>query len=477
MPKSSGVIGSLLWKGGERAMVQGLGLLIQVVLARLLLPKDFASLAIINAIINYLGIFVQSGLSIAVVQKKELSEKDLSTLTSISLFVALILFIGLYFIAPFVSEYYCIEELTWPIRVMGISLFLFSFNSIQTGLLTRKMMFRSIFFRSMLATPLSGIIGIAMAYMGMGIWALVGYCLTNILSIVIFMNMIPELRLRLGFSWQSAKEIYGFSIKIIGTNLISAGGDTIRTMTIGKVFSPEKLAFYDRGYSYSSLVTQVVNTSLSSVLLPVFSRQQDDIQKLRELARRSVSMSAFVMIPILVFVAVAAQPLVSFVLSEKWLPCAVFLSLFCILRIPGIITSIDKDVYYSLGKSQIGLYYEIGILAVNLLSLTLMIPYGVWAIAIGYTVVEFFGNFILCIISSRVFGYSLWDRCKDLVKPVFNSAVMAMVAYAMTRYFERDYVLVAMQMFVSGVVYILMSWITHDKNLFQVKNIIRNRKQ
>ena len=137
-------------------MVQGLGLLIQVVLARLLLPKDFASLAIINAIINYLGIFVQSGLSIAVVQKKELSEKDLSTLTSISLFVALILFIGLYFIAPFVSEYYKIEELTWPIRVMGISLFLFSFNSIQTGLLTRKMMFRSIFFRSMLATPLSG---------------------------------------------------------------------------------------------------------------------------------------------------------------------------------------------------------------------------------------------------------------------------------------------------------------------------------
>ena len=256
MPKSSGVIGSLLWKGGERAMVQGLGLLIQVVLARLLLPKDFASLAIINAIINYLGIFVQSGLSIAVVQKKELSEKDLSTLTSISLFVALILFIGLYFIAPFISEYYSIEELTWPIRVMGISLFLFSFNSIQTGLLTRKMMFRSIFFRSMLATPLSGIIGIAMAYMGMGIWALVGYYLTNILSIVIFMNMIPELRLRLGFSWLSAKEIYGFSIKIIGTNLISAGGDTIRTMTIGKVFSPEKLAFYDRGYCYSSLVTQ-----------------------------------------------------------------------------------------------------------------------------------------------------------------------------------------------------------------------------
>lgn len=347
MPKSSGVIGSLLWKGGERAMVQGLGLLIQVFLARLLLPKDFASLAIINAIINYLGIFVQSGLSIAVVQKKELTKKDLSTLTSISLLVALILFVGLYLLAPFVSLYYGMDELIWPIRVMGISLFLFSFNSIQTGLLTRKMMFRSIFFRSMLATPVSGIIGIGMAYMGMGIWALVGYYLSNILAVVIFMNMIPELRLKLGFSLKSAKEIYGFSMKIVGTNLISAGGDTIRTMTIGKVFSPEKLAFYDRGYSYSALVTQVVNTSLSTVLLPVFSRQQDDIQKMRDMARRSVSMSAFVMIPILTFVAVAAKPLVSLILSDKWLPCAVFLSLFCILRIPGIITSIDKDALVS----------------------------------------------------------------------------------------------------------------------------------
>lgn len=174
--------------------------------------------------------------------------------------------------------------------------------------------------------------------------------------------------------------------------------------------------------------------------------------------------------------AVAAQPLVSFILSDKWLPCAIFLSLFCILRIPGIITSIDKQVYYSVGKSQIGLYYEIGLLVVNLFSLTLMIPYGVWAIAIGYTVVEFLGNFILCIISSIVFGYTLLDRCKDLVKPVFNSLVMAIAAYALTLCFDRNYVLIIMQLLASGAIYVILSWITKDKNLFEVKKIIRNRR-
>ena len=120
------------------------------------------------------------------------------------------------------------------------------------------------------------------------------------------------------------------------------------------------------------------------------------------MARRSVSMSAFVMIPVLLLVALVSKPLILIVLTDKWLPCAPFLSLFCLLRIPGIITSVDKQVYLSLWKSQIGLYYEMILLAINLLSLVLMIPYGVFAIAIGYVVVEFAGNFMLCVILSLI---------------------------------------------------------------------------
>lgn len=214
------------------------------------------------------------------------------------------------------------------------------------------MMFQTMFVRSLLATPISAVIGITMAYLGCGVWALICYVLSNILAIVIFMNMLPEIRLRLGFSKQSAKALYSFSLKILGTNLVSAGGDTIRTMTIGKVYKPATLAYYDRAYTYSGLVTQVVNTSISSVLLPVFSRSQDDKSHIKEMARRSVSMSAFVMIPVLLLVALVSKPLILIVLTDKWLPCAPFLSLFCLLRIPGIITSVDKQVYLSLWKAR-----------------------------------------------------------------------------------------------------------------------------
>ena len=277
MTQERNVINSFFWKASERIMVQGFSIIVQIILARLLLPEDFACLAIINAIVSFLGLFVQSGLAVTVIQKKDLTENDLSTLVTISLLVAFVLFSVLYALAPAISDYYNVGDLVWPIRIMGLSLFLYSFNSIQTGLLTRKMQFRTIFFRSMLATPLSGIIGITLAYLGFGIWALVAYNISNIFLIVLFMNFIPDLRLKIGFSRESAKELYSFSLKILGTSVVCSGSDTIRTLSIGKKYSPAQLAYFDRGLTYSNLVTQVVNTSLSSVLLPAFSRSQEEI--------------------------------------------------------------------------------------------------------------------------------------------------------------------------------------------------------
>lgn len=473
MSKTSSVVGSFLWKASERLIVQGCGLLVQVILARLLLPEDFACLAIITAIVNYLGLFVQSGLSIVVVQKKDLSKIDIATLTSISLLVALILFVGLFFFAPAISGFYNVGDIIWPIRIMGLSLFLYSFNSIQTGLLQRKMQFRSIFYRSLLATPLSGVIGIVMAYMGLGIWALIGYSISNILLIVIFMNLIPELRLSFGFSWKSAKDIYSFSLKILGTSLVSAGGDTIRTLTIGKAYTPNQLAYFDRGLSYSGLVTQVVNTSLSSVLLSVFSRKQDEQEQLLTMARKSVHISSFVMIPVLTMVALLSKSLVFIILTEKWIPCALYLSLFCFLRIPGIITSIDKQAYYALGKSQIGLYYEIGLLAANLFSLVIMMPYGVLAIAVGFIVIEYIGNFCLFLVSNKIYNYRLKYRLHDMVKPLFNTIVMSIVVWLLGKLNCNIYVMTLLQIFVGLVLYVIFSYLTNDEALCFILNRIK----
>lgn len=475
MQQTDKVINSFFWKAGERVMVQGVSFIVQIILARLLMPEDFASLAIISAIVGFLGLFVQSGLSVAVVQKKELTDDDIATLTSISLIIALVLFILLYVFAQSISDYYNVGDLVWPIRVMGISLFLYSFNSIQTGLLTRRMQFKTIFYRSLIATPLSGFIGILLAYLGFGIWALVVYNIANILLIVIFMNFIPDLRLKIGYSKSSARDLYSFSLKILGSNIICSAGDTVRTLTIGKVYNPNQLAYFERGLTYSNLVTGAVSSSITSVLLPAFSRSQDEIDKLRRMAINSVGVSSFIMIPILVLVATMSKPLVLIIFSEKWVPFAIYLSIFCIMRIPGFITSIDKQVYYAMGNSQICLYYEIGMLLANLLALFLVLSKGVLAIAIVFTVVEYVGNFLLFFISQKEYGFSLRDRFNVLFPTLFGSLIMAIAVYSMNFCIHNIWILVCSQLLIGVLVYMSISFILNKSYLLLVFDLIINK--
>lgn len=418
---------SMWWKVLERFSSQFMNLFIQIVLARILLPEDFGSLAIINAIIVYCAIFVQSGLSTAIVQKRELEKDDVPTLLTTSMCIALFLYILLFAFAPLIANYYKLSNLVWPLRVEALILFLGAINSIQTALYQRRMNFKALFFRTLLAVPISGAIGILMAYKGFGIWALVAQSIIHYLVIIIYMAFDPSVRFGFGFSKKSAKALYSFSGKILISNLVSGMGDTVRTMTIGKKYTPGQLAYYDKAYSYSSLVTQVVTTSMASVLLPTFSRLQDERGNLLRMSRVSVRLISFIMMPVLVGVAVAAEPLIILLLSAKWAPCVPFLVIFCFLRLPCCITTIDKQVYFSIGNSSIALFYEIGLLVTNLLVLFFTVRISIMAIAIGATLVELLGNITLCVVSSKVYNYKLKYRLEDIWRPALCAAVMAVV--------------------------------------------------
>ena len=474
--KQVSVLSSLAWKIGEKTLLQGLAVVVQIILARLLLPSDFAAVALINAVINYLGLFVQSGLSTVISQKKDIDDKDLSTLMTYSLCAALLLYSIVFFLAPLLSDYYNVGNLELPIRVASLSLFLYSFNSIQTGILSRQMRFKTIFFRSIIAMPIAAVIAIIMAFMGLGIWALIANTLLNIFITVVIMNIMPELRVKLGFSVEKFKHLFSFTGKILLTTLVSGGGDSLRTLAIGKVYNVNSLAYYDRAYYYANLVTQTVNNSIQSVLLPVFSKKQDCLLQVKNMARRSVSMSAYIMIPMLTMVALVSSPLIYILLSEKWLPCAPFLSLFCILRIPCIITSVDKQVYYALGKSHIGLYFEISLLFLNILSLLLMIPLGVMYVAIGFTIVEYLSNLILCIVSAKVYGYTIQERINDLSAPLLFSLIMVAFAFPASFFVSNHWSLLLCQITICLIVFVLLSILTKNQCWSYAVNIFKNKK-
>lgn len=469
------IFSSLVWKALERVFSQGANLIIQIILARLLLPSDFGTLAIIVALINYISVFVQSGLSTAIIQKKNISQTDINTLFTISISIAAICYALFYFLSPFIAEFYHNENLVSPLRVTALVLFFYSYNSIQMGILSRRMEFKVIFLRTAIAIPLSGIVGIYMAYCDYGLWALITNFILNILFSSIVMAIGTKTSVGISFSLQSAKELYSFSIKIIGASLVSGFSDLFRTMSIGKKYNTSQLAYYDRAYTYALVVMQIVNNSIQSVLLPVFSREQNNITKLKEMSRKSVRITVYLVTPLLLGVAVMAKPLVLLLMTEKWLPMVPFFMLFCVFRWIGCVVGIDKQVILALGKSSIILYFEVFLLFSNVIMLFITVPISIQSIAIGALLVEYVSGFVLFIVSKKVYYYSLSERFYDLYKPILNSIVM-IIAMLMIGLFDLDYLWLLLIQFLLGIaVYVFMSYITRDESFLYIRNTLINR--
>lgn len=468
------VVSSLTWKLFERFVSQGLSLAIQIILARLLLPEDFGSLAIIVAITNYAAIFVQSGIATALIQKKDLDDKDVSTVLISCLILASAFYTILFVAAPFIANAFESDILVPTLRIQSLVLFLNAINSVQTAILSRKMQFKRLFVRSLIAVPVSGIVGIAMAYLGFGLWSLVMYNLSNMLVVVLVMNIGNDLRTKLGFSMEKARTIYSFSSKILVTSFVSGGYDLMRTMAIGKKYNTNDLAFYDKAYSYSYYVVNILNSSISSVMLPTFSKKQDDINEIKLIARRSTKLSAFVMIPLMVGIATIATPLVRLLLTEKWMECVPYLMIFCMLRIPGVFMAIDKQIFYAIGRSEINMYYEICLFIINIIALIISLKMGVLWIAIFACAIEYIGLIAIFTLSKKFVNYNFKERLLDLWKSIVSSIVM-FVGLNFINLQTSDLVTILAKLIIGVVVYLLMSMILSDDSLKYIFSIVKRK--
>lgn len=468
------VVHSFAWKMAERIFAQGIGFLVQIVLARILLPSDFASLAIIVAITNYAALFVQSGLSTAIVQKENLDQLDISTLLISSLTIAAVFYVILFIAAPYIAEYYQLYELCPTLRVLGLILFLNAVNSIQVAKLQRSMQFKKMFIRNMIAIPVAGTIGVVMALLGFGVWALVAHSLISMLILVLVICVGAGFNFDFGFSFHRAKELYSFSGKILMASLISGMNDMVRTMIIGKKYSANDLAYYDKSYTYSSYFVGVVGYSISSVILPVLSRQQNDRLALKNTARKSIQVSTFIMFPLLFGVISVASNLVPVLLTDKWLPCVPYLILFCILRLPECMITIDKQAYYAIGRSEIALKYEIGLCITNILALIVTFKHGVLNIAIAATIVQSVAAIIIGVISSYSYGYSIRERLVDIRKPFVNSLIMMFVVIVTGKFFTNSLCALFVQVITGISVYYGLAKITKDFNLISTKALVED---
>ena len=443
----------------ERGGTQGIQFIVQIVLARLLLPEEYGVIALLTIFIALANVFVQSGFNTALIQKKNADEADFSSVFFLSLFFAVLIYIIFFFAVPVIANFYDEPLLIPVLRVLSLTLFLGAFNSIQNAVVARNMQFKKLFFSSMGAILVSGTIGIYMAYSGFGVWALVGQQLTNQLLVLTILGFTVKWRPRLLFSLERVKSLFSFGWKLLVSSLIDTLYMDLRSLIIGKMYSPAMLGFYNRGQQFPLIIVTNINGSIQSVMLPVLSSQQDNRSRVRDMVRRAIVTSSFIIFPMMVGLAVTAEPLVKILLTDKWLPCVPFLQIFCASYALWPIHTANLQAINALGRSDIFLRLEIIKKAMGLFILAVTVYYGVYAIALGLVLSGVISTFINAYPNKKLLNYSYKEQWKDIMPSLLLSLVMGAVVYSIQWLGMKVWPTLIVQVCVGIILYVGMAWI------------------
>jgi teichuronic acid exporter len=453
------VLSSLFWKLMERGGTQGIQFIVQIVLARLLLPEDYGIIALVVIFTSIAGVFVQSGFNTALIQKKNADEADFSSVFFLSLLFAVLIYIILFFTAPLIAKFYKEPILVPVLRVLSLILFIGVVNSIQNAIVARNLQFKKLFFSSTGAILGSGAVGIYMAYSGFGVWALVGQQLTNQLLVMLILWFTIKWRPKLLFSFDRVKTLFSFGWKLLVSALMDAIYRDLRSLIIGKMYSPAMLGFYNRGQQFPDLIITNINGSIQSVMLPVLSSQQDSIARVKDMVRRTIITSSFIVLPMMVGLAITAEPLVKIFLTEKWLPCVPFIQIFCASYAFYPIHTANLQAISALGRSDIYLKLEITKKLFGLLILRITVFYGVYAIALGQVLSGLISSFINAYPNKKLLNYSYKDQLMDIMPSILLSSIMGTVVYCM-KLFGMTVGLTLIVQVCSGIIlYVGMAWI------------------
>ena len=466
------VIKSIIWKLFEKSSVQGIQFIVTIILARLLSPVEFGLITLITIFITISNVIIEGGLSSALIQKKEPNNEDFSTILWVNIIVSTILYILLFITSPIIASFYNEPQLVKIIRVLSLTLFFHALNAVQMAYVAKNMLFKKLFVVSFTSSICAGVLGIALALLQCGVWALVVYNTSMSLFTTLVLWSVVKWRPRLVFDMLSFKKLIDYGWKVFVTNFIITLFVNIRSLIIGKMYTTSALAVFDRGRQFPSLIVDNVNASIQAVMLPTFSNVQDDKQRVKTILRRSIKTSSLIITPFMVLLFVMAKPLVLLLLTEKWIEVIPFVRIFCLAYIIYPVQITNMEVTKALGYSDTLLKLEILKKAFEILILVISLFYGVYAIAWGVVVYNFICFFINLYPNSKIIHYRIIEQIKDIAPTFIISIVMGLVAMIFL-YFNISYLaIVALQILVGTITYIALCYITKLESFMYIKNVV-----
>ena len=425
------VLSGLIWKFAERILAQVVTFVVSIVLGRLLSPDDYGLIAVVTIFITFANCIVTNGFGSSLIQKKDSDNLDFSTVLyfqfAFSLALYGILFIAAPLIAKFFGEGY--DLLVPVLRVLGIRIPLTAINNVQQAYVGKKMIFRKFFLSTIGGTVISAVVGIWMAYEGYGVWALVGQYLTNTFISTVILAFTIKWKPELNFSWARLKILFSYGWKLLVGGIINETYVELRKIAIGKLYTSADLAYFDRGMQIPNIIVTNINSSISNVLFPAISNAQNNMADVKAIMRRSIRTSSYIMCPLMFGLAVVAEPLISFLLTDKWLPCVPYLQIYCISYCFEPIQTANLQAIKAVGRSDIFLKLEIIKKVAYAVILLAVMFHSVDAIAYSLLLNTLIAVFVNTTPNKKLLGYSFKELIADMAPGIILSAVMSGVVY------------------------------------------------
>lgn len=457
MINKNSILSNMIWRFFERTGAQLVTLVVSIVLARLLDPKVYGTIALVTVIITVLQVFVDSGFATALIQKKEADDLDFSTVFYFNVASCILLYMIVFCLAPLLASFYNMPYLTSVIRAVALMLVISGVKNVQQAYVSRNMLFKRFFFATLGGTIGAAFIGICLAYLGYGVWALVWQMLFNTLVDTIILWITVEWRPIRAFSLERLKNLFSFGWKMLIANIVATINGQLRQLIIGKQYSSSDLAFYNRGKQFPELIVTNVNTSIDSVLFPALSNRQDDISGLKEMTRKSIKVSTFIMAPLMIGLFVCADSFVSFILTDKWLPSVPFLRIFCISFFFYPINTANLNAIKAMGRSDILLKLEIikdvfsvAVLLVTMKLGTLIIAYGMLGCSIFSQVVNSWPN-------RETLKYTYGQQLLDILPNGMLAIIMGMIIWPISFLDWSGGVTLIVQVILGAGIYLILS--------------------
>jgi len=446
----------MIWSGIGRIGTVGISFISNMVLARLLMPADFGCIGMLYVFIAISGIFISGGLGQALIQKKNPTHIDYTTVFYWNLAMSLVFYLILFFSAPAIAHFYKIPLLKDVLRVQSIVLFIQSFSIVQANQLQKQLRFKELSTRNIVSALAGMVIAIIMAFCGCGVWSLVASALLSATVSVILLWKMSTWRPTWEFSFQSLRELFSFGGLMLLSNLVETIYTNIQSLIIGRWYTAKDLGYYSQAKKLEEVPTNSLSAIVNEVSFPIFSALQDDKKALLTGVRKNIKAITYLNFPLMVLMIVIAHPLINLLYGPKWSTSAPYFQILCISSMIYTLNTLNTNVIKSLGRSGIYLIVQ---LSKRLIGIGLIIAgiklYGIYGLLWAVTSVGYISFFINAGINGKLIQYGIFKQIKDIGLCYLVAAAVGVITYYIgTLIPAHAYIVMAVQI----LVYVALYW-------------------